>query len=794
MALSTLCRDVEQVHQAWVVLQRDYSPDQPRDGYGRFAPGSGKYPNLTPERMTPKQLAQAHAAVNPNGPTSQCAHCTRMNNGPLVGQRLGFQMTLPGVHINDSVCPECLRQQLSTFFQKRGVSETEAEKEAMAVARSSYTDEELRKLVDDPATWGLPTSDAEQRTQYLRALAERVLTNMQQAEQMRNFTYTDSHGNVHMVTQGSGGQWTDNQIIEYAHTGWEGVTHQSAHAGKSAGGGKSTGEDPRITEQRARITAAKAEIARLPRSDGTSWNYYQRQISDAETHIAQMQRENGIAEPSKYPTKMTDVEFRVAFMRAVAEHEYEHTGFAKISDLQKLFKHAYGMSPKEFSARMNAMREGGDRGEHPYHLHYEADEERLHLRSPHFWQGQQFDFVEAVDKSAGGGKGINVEKDYNPYQAADLSAYHRDGGDALGTRLMGFSATGLRAAVDRHNAEHPDDQITVQGRSKDALLKSITDHFGTTGKATGGAKSAGEDIHAKSARLQQEQGLPAEQGSVRNITELEHVTDKVSNLQFNPYQVLDVNTVRDVVGERQLGAALNTMTSVSLRHMARAAGIDTKGIANNKSELVSRLTAHATEGRYSADFRNANEPASAKATPATEHPFADEYRQRLTALQEEADRNGYHAANPAAQKALAAAEKAAAPKSTSGGRQTVGAGKAQRPRHQQDDLVPIRTGVRNPWSETSAGFNATVPPNPSFLRELYGDGQLHAALDRYPVGRLKETVARLLSEGYTVKVGRTKEETIQNLIAFTKNPQQRAALPDLAARLDTITADLLRVA
>lgn len=174
---------------------------------------------------------------------------------------------------------------------------------------------------------------------------------------------------------------------------------------KAQGGTKARGssrakteEDPRITAQKERIAQEKAALAHV-KGDGSAWNSHQAQINDAETKIEDIQRENGTYRPN-YRTKMSDEEFRSAFMRVHAEHAgSDH--FADIRTLQKAFHQQYGMSAHEFSHRMNDMRDSGRRGEHPFRLHYEEDEERLHLHSPHFYRGQQFDDVEAIDTREG---------------------------------------------------------------------------------------------------------------------------------------------------------------------------------------------------------------------------------------------------------------------------------------------------------------------------------------------------------------------------------------------------------
>jgi hypothetical protein len=66
-------------------------------------------------------------------------------------------------------------------------------------------------------------------------------------------------------------------------------------------------------------------------------------------------------------------------------------------------------------------------------------------------------------------------------------------------------------------------------------------------------------------------------------------------------------------GEHQLGAALSIDPADALRERAQRLGISASG---TKAQLVSRITAHVTQGRYSANF---GKSSSGKASPAAAH-------------------------------------------------------------------------------------------------------------------------------------------------------------------------------
>src|SRR6185437_12536698 len=166
--------------------------------------------------------------------------------------------------------------------------------------------------------------------------------------------------------------------------------------------------------------------------------------------------------------------------------------------------------------------------------------------------------------------------------------------------------------------------------------EGVTHHSAKAGKSgggkSGGTKARGEDIHATAHRLQQEQGLPAEVRRIVDTTDKMGVHDNLVpvktgiNMDFDPFaKSANVAQLKEQYGEYQLGAALTRYTPEKLRATAEGLGLPRTG---SKDELVSRITAHATEGRYSADFHSTKALGEATSN-AADHPFAAEYRARL---------------------------------------------------------------------------------------------------------------------------------------------------------------------
>ena len=126
-------------------------------------------------------------------------------------------------------------------------------------------------------------------------------------------------------------------------------------------------------------------------------------------------------------------------------------------------------------------------------------------------------------------------------------------------------------------------------------------------KVSGGTKSSAGStqiaaLHETSARLQQAQGLPAEVRPSAN-GDLPKPVQMMSVHDINPYGTPDLGLLTRSYGEHQVGSVLSTFTTSTLKELADANNVATAG--NNRVALVSALTAHTTQGRYSANFGTA---------------------------------------------------------------------------------------------------------------------------------------------------------------------------------------------
>lgn len=131
----------------------------------------------------------------------------------------------------------------------------------------------------------------------------------------------------------------------------------------------------------------------------------------------------------------------------------------------------------------------------------------------------------------------------------------------------------------------------------------------------GNAKAAAEDMHARSARLQRAGGLRSEaQPDAHNgaealrskieptrshATHPEEYERQFGAPEINLSKGLNPHEIAWQYGEHQTGAVLTRYNHEQLRAAAHEIGIQP---GRSKADTVSRLTAHVTQGRYSANF------------------------------------------------------------------------------------------------------------------------------------------------------------------------------------------------
>jgi hypothetical protein len=196
---------------------------------------------------------------------------------------------------------------------------------------------------------------------------------------------------------------------------------QIAQDGIKAMGAKPTAEERSLHEAAAKSSGAKAPTPTRTLSDSDR-QFYQRQLSQAEQEVADLsrqiaggekdiyvrnelgkaksevllhQQQLGIAPAPNYKVKMSDDQFRTAFVQAFVQHDQRNYNgsFVDIKAMQADFKAKYNMSPAEFSSRMDTLREAGDAGKDILRLHYEENEEAFTKLAPHFYAGHRYDDV-----------------------------------------------------------------------------------------------------------------------------------------------------------------------------------------------------------------------------------------------------------------------------------------------------------------------------------------------------------------------------------------------------------------
>lgn len=141
-----------------------------------------------------------------------------------------------------------------------------------------------------------------------------------------------------------------------------------------------------------------------------------------------------------------------------------------------------------------------------------------------------------------------------------------------------------------------------------------------SGGGRGGAKR--ENVHQTAARLQREGNLPRESrpeehgtvdSSGRLAPDAHFDVKRLDEGFLNPAAPPDPSLYARVYGEENVAAALSRATTARLREAAQERGLSDSG---SRASLISRLTAHATQGRYSANFPTAKPSPEQKAQTA----------------------------------------------------------------------------------------------------------------------------------------------------------------------------------
>lgn len=134
----------------------------------------------------------------------------------------------------------------------------------------------------------------------------------------------------------------------------------------------------------------------------------------------------------------------------------------------------------------------------------------------------------------------------------------------------------------------------------------------TKAKAPSAAERVAE-MHRQAAERQKAEGLRAEEQPKKHFIPIK-TTDES---RFNPYRPVDPHALVEFYGHHQVGAMLRNYSSTALRAVAKSYNIPVTGLSANHAHLVTAITHHVTEGRYSANFPAETKAAKTPGTKAT---------------------------------------------------------------------------------------------------------------------------------------------------------------------------------
>ena len=323
----------------------------------------------------------------------------------------------------------------------------------------------------------------------------------------------------------------------------------------------------------------------------------------------------------------------------------------------------------------------------------------------------------------------------------------------------------LGAALSRYGQDMLKQTAAAEGvapgRTKADTVSRITAHvtegrysanFSAGGKTAGATARTGGEPHRMTAEERAAAGLKAE---VRPGSEqVEHYLDKQS---INPFQSgrQSVEDMKASYGEHQLGAALHNLRAETLHGAANEYGIKP---GRTRGETISRITAHVTEGRYSANFGGKGAETGAKGTSAAKGE-QESMRAELERLRTENE-------------------------TLKAGRGTAKGARAEKATKQPEErLKPEWT---KPGGYQQHGLH--IDPfhvDPYLIRAVYGDHQFARGLRLHMPRELQRTAREL----GIAKVGRTKEEAISRIVAHVQRDpievtRQKVLAVDAAMRRD----------
>jgi hypothetical protein len=371
------------------------------------------------------------------------------------------------------------------------------------------------------------------------------------------------------------------------------------------------------------------------------------------------------------------------------------------------------------------------------------------VHSPHGISAEHGTHEQGGKGSAGGGGKAGAAGERTARISVRAHNFHGQAGYLISGRDSSSRQISI-FSKSRPEAERMRDDIKAGREPHFDSERAATKATGTASKA---AKPAAEGMHERSARLQREGGLKAE---VRPGAGLRAVK-AVPGYDTNPALAPNARFLAQHYGEHQLGAALSRETAAKLRTTAEHEGLSTSG---GKAALVSRITAHVTEGRYSANFGAGGKAGAAKGEGATASK-GSRSRSGSTAAKAAKGEGGKASGGKSAREqelerqlasvkaerdALKAGKAAAEPKAakgTTGGTRASKASGGAKTRHevmaslhvirQNNDAIQARM-------KSHSGLNGHehVIHEVRITRDLYGLHQLKAALSIHTFAGIRE--------------------------------------------------------
>lgn len=184
-------------------------------------------------------------------------------------------------------------------------------------------------------------------------------------------------------------------------------------------------------------------------------------------------------------------------------------------------------------------------------------------------------------------------------------------------------ASQARKEGDTKNADFLDKQAQELQKTADDILR---DHGIEPAKVSGRTSKASEresldDLHAKARALRAKEGLPDEvrpedlRRNEKGKLLMSPSPDYQPASKIDPFATPDARVWAKMWGPQQLGAALSDGISRSrLVAMATKVGVEHPEAIKSTAELISRITAKATNGQYAADFGIAGKRGSSSKT------------------------------------------------------------------------------------------------------------------------------------------------------------------------------------